>query len=79
MGWRQHIVADPDVLLGKAVVRGTRLSVDFLLGLMAEGWTPQQLVENDPQLNDKAPKAVFAFAQECLRDGSCVLTSKASQ
>jgi uncharacterized protein (DUF433 family) len=34
----ERIVADPKILVGKPVVRGTRLSVDFLLGLLADGW-----------------------------------------
>ncbi len=39
--WRTLIVTDPGVLAGKPVVRGTRLSVDFVLGLFASGWTEQ--------------------------------------
>lgn len=39
MDWRPYIHNDPNVLLGKPVVRGTRLSVEFLLGLLRAGWT----------------------------------------
>ena len=39
MNWRDHIHTDPAVLAGKPIVKGTRLSVDFLLGLLAEGWS----------------------------------------
>ncbi|MEM0054448.1 MAG: DUF433 domain-containing protein [Nitrososphaeria archaeon] len=36
--WRKRIVADPSVLAGKPVVKGTRLSVEFVLELLANGW-----------------------------------------
>jgi len=66
MDWRDHIVADPGVLSGKPVVRGTRLAVDFLLGLLAEGWTEEQILDNYPGLTSEALRAVFAFAAETL-------------
>ena len=62
MGWQEHIWADPAVLAGKPVVRGTRLSVQFLLELLAEGMTESQLLENYPQLSSESLRAVFAFA-----------------
>lgn len=39
MDWRKYIASDPKVLAGKPAVKGTRLSVEFILGLMAKGWT----------------------------------------
>lgn len=68
MNWHEHIGSVPSVLVGKPVIRGTRLSVDFLLGLMAEGWTEEQLLENYPQLHREALQAMYAFAAECTRD-----------
>jgi hypothetical protein len=41
MDWRQYIHSNPNILLGKPVIKGTRLSVEFLLGLFAVGWTEQ--------------------------------------
>ena len=66
--WRRHIGADPRVLVGKPVVKGTRLSVEFILGLFAAGWTEQDVFENYPHLTPGALRAVFAFAAECLQD-----------
>jgi uncharacterized protein (DUF433 family) len=60
--------SDPEVLVGKPVVRGSRLSVDFILSLFAQGWTEQQILENYPTLNAESIRAVFAFAAECTRD-----------
>lgn len=68
MKWRDYIHRDPSILAGKPVVRGTRLSVEFLLGLMADGWTEQQILENYPQLSVETLRATFAFAAECTRD-----------
>ena len=68
--WRRHITSDPGVLAGKPVVRDTRLAVDFLLGLLASGWTEEQLLENYPALSRDALRAVFAFAAESLADES---------
>jgi len=68
MNWQGYIHSDPEVLLGKPVVKGTRLSVEFLLGLFAEGWTEQQVLQNYPTLTRQSLRAVFAFATECMRE-----------
>lgn len=68
MRWHEYIHSDPSILAGKPIVRGTRLSVEFLLGLLAEGWTEHQILENYPQLSREALRALFAFASECTRD-----------
>jgi uncharacterized protein (DUF433 family) len=67
-GWRQYIHSDKAVLAGKPVVRGTRLAVDFILGLFAAGWTEQQVLDNYPTLTADGIRAVFAYAAESLRD-----------
>jgi len=68
--WREFIHSDPEILLGKPVVKGTRLSVEFILGLFAEGWTEQQVLENYPTLTTESIKAVFAFTADCMREES---------
>jgi uncharacterized protein (DUF433 family) len=68
MTWTEHITADPAILGGKPVVKGTRVAVEFILGLLAEGWTRDQLRANYPQLTDQALQAVFAYAAEVLHD-----------
>ncbi len=70
MSWRKHIVTDPDVAAGKPVVRGTRLAVDFVLGLFAAGWTEEQVLQNYPALTAEAIRAVFAYAAEALGEES---------
>ena len=68
MDWREHIYSDPEILAGKPVVRGTRLSVDFLLGLVGAGWSQEQVLTNYPTLTPEGLRAVFAFAAELLQD-----------
>ena len=68
MNWRNHIHTDPAILVGKPIVKGTRLSVDFLLGLLAEGWSEDQILENYPQLSHESLQAIFAFSAEVMRE-----------
>lgn len=69
MEWRKHISSDNNVLLGKPTVKGTRISVEHIVGLLAQGWTEQQVLENYPRLNHESLQAVFSYIQECLKDG----------
>ena len=68
MKWQHLIESNPNVLAGKPVLKGTRLSVEFLLSLFAEGWTQEQVLTNYPQLDRAALQAVFAFSADCLHD-----------
>ncbi|MGH8501565.1 MAG: DUF433 domain-containing protein [Gammaproteobacteria bacterium] len=68
MNWHHYVYSNPDVLLGKPVVKGTRLSVEFILGLFANGWTEEQVLQNYPTLTREALQAVFAFAAECMSE-----------
>nr|VFK44886.1 MAG: Uncharacterized conserved protein, DUF433 family [Candidatus Kentron sp. TC] len=68
MNWREYIDTDPTVLSGKPRIEGTRLSVDFLLDLFAEGWTERRILENYPHLSRESLRALFAFSAERMRD-----------
>ena len=64
MNWKDYIVADPVVLGGEPTVKGTRISVEFIIQRLAQGWTEPQLLENYPKLTAKHLQAVFAYVQE---------------
>ena len=64
------IVRDPEILGGKPIVRGTRLAVEFILGLFAAGWTQDQVLETYPALTPERLRAVFAYAAEALGEGN---------
>ncbi len=68
MNWKTYIHADSEVMTGKPVIKGTRLSVEFLLGLLADGWSEAQVLENYSQLSPEALQAVFAMVAEILRE-----------
>jgi uncharacterized protein (DUF433 family) len=61
-----RIHLDPQVLAGKPVVRGTRLSVELILGLMADGWSEADILENYPGLERADIMACLAYARDCL-------------
>jgi len=65
--WSQHITCDPEILVGKPAVRGTRLSVEHILSLFAAGWSVQEVLENYPTLDPGSLRAVFAFAAQAVR------------
>jgi len=69
MEWQQYIVSDKDVLLGKPTIKGTRLSIDHIVSLLAQGWSEQQILDNYPRLSKESLKAVFAYIYECIQDG----------
>ena len=61
INWRDHIHSDKEILLGKPVINGTRLSVDFILERLADGWSEQQLLENYPRLTKEDLQAIFNY------------------
>lgn len=66
--WRERISVDPAVLVGKPVVRGTRLSVELILDLVAEGWSFDDLLQNYPGLTVEDIRACVAYARDVLAE-----------
>ncbi len=72
MDWQNRIVVDPKVLVGKPVIRGTRIAVEFLLDLLANGWTNEQILANYPHLTGDDVQAALHYAKTAdgeLSDG----------
>ena len=67
MDWQPYIHSDPAILVGKPVVKGTRLAVEFLLNLYAAGWTEAQILESYPTLTPEVLKAIHAYAAVSIR------------
>ncbi len=61
-----RITLDPDVLTGKPVIRGTRLAVEFIIGLMADGWTEADILKNYPGIMHEDILACLAYARDTL-------------
>ena len=61
------IVSDPNVMMGKPVVAGTRITVELILEKLAAGETIEQILDEHPRLTREAIEAALAFAGEALR------------
>ncbi len=64
--WRDRIEINPDVLVGKPVIRGTRLGVAFIVELLAGGWGEDDLIREYPGLAKEDILACLAYAAERL-------------
>ena len=62
----ERITVDPKVLAGKPIIRGTRLAVEFILGLMADGWSEADIVSNYPGIAREDIIACLAYARDSL-------------
>lgn len=66
MSWEERIDVDPGVLVGKPVVKGTRMAVEFVVGLLAQGWSVEQVLEEYDHLSLMDIQACLAYACEVL-------------
>jgi len=64
----ERIVLNPNVMVGKPVIRGTRLTVDFILNLLAHGATEKEILEEYKGLTKEDIRACFLFATKALKD-----------
>ncbi len=67
MDWRDRVVIDPGVVVGKPVIKGTRVTVEFILDLLANEWTYEAILENYPQLKREDITAALKYAAETLK------------
>ena len=61
-----RIVLDPQILAGKPVIRGTRLAVEFIVGLLADGWSQDELLRNYPGITREDILACLGYARDRL-------------
>ena len=73
MNWQDYITADPGVLVGKPVICGTRLAVEFILGLIAQGWPEDEIMRNY-RLTREQVRACVACAQQRFLDEKLATT-----
>lgn len=63
-----QIVSDPGILGGKPCIRGTRLSVEFILELLASGASETDIVAAYPQLSAEAVRAAVTYAAKGMKN-----------
>ena len=78
MDWHDRITSDPLILVGKPVVKGTRISVELILGWLSAGWSMDQLLGAYPNISRDDVLAAFAYARELVHDDGILPMSEAT-
>jgi uncharacterized protein (DUF433 family) len=68
MDWHSRIVINPKILVGKPVIRGTRISVEFVVDLVAVGWSHEKALESYPHVSEEDIRACLVYAGDLLRE-----------
>ncbi|HWB10087.1 MAG TPA: DUF433 domain-containing protein [Pirellulales bacterium] len=74
MNWESRIEINPQVLVGKPVIKGTRLAVEFIVELLANGWSQEQIVDNYPGITVEDIQACLHYAADTLKSERVYLT-----
>lgn len=74
MTWQDRIVIDPAILTGKPTVKGTRIAVEFVIDLLARGWTTDDVIREYDHLGAEDVQACLAYASEMLQSERVYLT-----
>jgi uncharacterized protein (DUF433 family) len=68
MNWTERIEVDPKRLAGKPVIRGTRITVELVVGMLADGWDETRIIAEYPMLAPDDVRACLHYAAAMLRD-----------
>lgn len=68
MEWQDRVVVDPNILAGKPVIKGTRLAVEFIIELLANGWSNSDILSNYPGMTRDDILACLAYASARLHE-----------
>ena len=74
MNWRERITIDPQVLVGKPIVKGTRIAVEFVIDLLGRGWSVDRILREYDHLTPEDIQACLAYASEVLKSERVYLT-----
>jgi len=72
MNWQDHIERIPGVMLGKPVIKGTRVTVELILERLGDGWSEEEILGAYPHLKSEHLHAAQAYAAACLRTDEVV-------
>ncbi len=65
--YKELIVSDPNIMMGKPLVKGTRITVELILEKLAAGETVEQILDAHPRLTHEGIQAALTFAAEVLK------------
>ena len=68
MIWKDIIISDKEILVGKPIIKGTRISVELILELFENGWSEDAILKNYPHLTHQHIQAVFAYLKDCMQN-----------
>ena len=71
----ERIVCDEDILTGKPVIKGTRLAVEFIVGLLGHGWTETEILENYPHIVEADIRGLSCVCKRGITDPKRLSTS----
>lgn len=77
MDWRERIVVDPAVLVGKPFIKGTRISVELVMERLADGWSMDDILRSYPGLAREDVLAAISFVTEIYKEEDHVAIGKA--
>jgi uncharacterized protein (DUF433 family) len=67
MDWQTRIALDPNILVGKPIIKGTRLAVEFVIDLLAQGWSIEEILRNYPGITPEDIQACLSYASATLK------------
>lgn len=67
INWREKIEINPKIAVGKPIIKGTRITVDLILELLAQGWTIEQILKNYPQLKKEDISAALEYSSHAIK------------
>lgn len=66
MEWKDRITTDENILVGKPIIKGTRLAVEFIIDLLAQGWPESEILSNYPGLTHEDIQACLMYTSDIL-------------
>ncbi|MBC7424573.1 MAG: DUF433 domain-containing protein [Ferruginibacter sp.] len=67
MNRQVHVISGPKILVGKTIIKGTRISIEMILELFSAGWTENQILESYPSISANSLRAAFLYLKDCLQ------------
>ncbi len=64
---KKYIISDPQIMMGKPIIAGTRITVELILEKLSAGEAFEQILDEHPEITRKAINAALSFAAEALK------------
>jgi uncharacterized protein (DUF433 family) len=75
MDWHERVIVNPKILVGKPIIKGTRIAVEFVVDLLGRGWTTDQILHEYDHLTYEDIQACLAYASDVLKSERVYLLS----